>query len=95
MVLFSGKGGVGKTTLASAFAYSCARRGKKTLLIELNVKDRLSALFGSIEKAVDEGYIGATGSAAIADGIGELDPTADAYTVPEGWLPGGGTTAAC
>ncbi len=53
MVLFSGKGGVGKTTLASAFAYSCARRGKKTLLIELNVKDRLSALFGSIEVGTD------------------------------------------
>ena len=49
MVLFSGKGGVGKTTLASAFAYACARRGKKTLLIELNVKDRLSAIFGSID----------------------------------------------
>lgn len=49
MVLFSGKGGVGKTTLASAFALSCAMRGQKTLLIELNVKDRLNALFGSIE----------------------------------------------
>ncbi len=49
MVLFSGKGGVGKTTLASAFAYSCARRGQRTLLIELNVKDHLNALFGSIE----------------------------------------------
>lgn len=49
MVLFSGKGGVGKTTLASAFALSCALKGQKTLLIELNVKDRLNALFGSVE----------------------------------------------
>jgi anion-transporting ArsA/GET3 family ATPase len=49
LVLFSGKGGVGKTTLASAFALCCARRGQRTLLIELNVKDRLSPLFGSVE----------------------------------------------
>lgn len=49
MVLFTGKGGVGKTTLASAFALSCAMRGQKTLLIELNVKDRLNGLFGSVE----------------------------------------------
>ena len=49
MVLFSGKGGVGKTTLAAAFALSCAQRGQRTLLIELNVKDRLNSLFGSVE----------------------------------------------
>ena len=49
MVLFSGKGGVGKTTLASAFALSCAMRGQRTLLIELNVKDKLNHLFGSVE----------------------------------------------
>ena len=49
MVLFSGKGGVGKTTLDSAFALSCARKGQRTLLIELNVKDRLNAIFGSVE----------------------------------------------
>ncbi len=40
---------MGKTTLASAFALSCAMQGKKTLLIELNVKDRLNSLFGAVE----------------------------------------------
>jgi anion-transporting ArsA/GET3 family ATPase len=49
LVLFSGKGGVGKTTAASAFALSCALKGQRTLLIELNVKDRLSSLFGAVE----------------------------------------------
>ena len=44
-VLFSGKGGVGKTTMASAFAWSCARRGERTLLMELNVKDKAGSLF--------------------------------------------------
>lgn len=47
MILFSGKGGVGKTTAAAGFALSCAQRGERTLLMELNVKDRVSAYFGS------------------------------------------------
>jgi energy-coupling factor transporter ATP-binding protein EcfA2 len=46
-VIFTGKGGVGKTTLASAFALSCAMRGERTLLMELNVKDKVSSMFGS------------------------------------------------
>ncbi|MBA2661969.1 MAG: ArsA family ATPase [Bradymonadaceae bacterium] len=46
-VLFTGKGGVGKTAMASAFALSCAQRGERTLLIELNVKDKVSSLFGA------------------------------------------------
>lgn len=45
-LLFSGKGGVGKTAVSSSFALSCARRGEKTLLIELNVKNKTSSLFG-------------------------------------------------
>ena len=49
MVLFSGKGGVGKTAISSAFALSCALQGQRTLLIELNVKDKLSSIFGSVE----------------------------------------------
>lgn len=46
-VLFSGKGGVGKTVISSAFALSCARRGERTLLMELNVNDKVSSFFGS------------------------------------------------
>lgn len=45
-VLFSGKGGVGKSTIASAFALSCARRGERTLLMEMNTQDKVSAMFG-------------------------------------------------
>ncbi len=48
-MLFSGKGGVGKTTMASAFALSCARRGDRTLLMELDVKDKASTLFGATD----------------------------------------------
>lgn len=46
-VLFSGKGGVGKTVISSAFALSCARRGERTLLMELNVNEKVSSFFGS------------------------------------------------
>ncbi len=46
-------------------------------------------LYGSIEKADGDTVIGATSAAAIDSGtIGELDFTADAYTVPDGWLDG-------
>lgn len=47
LILFSGKGGVGKTTIASAFALSCAQRGERTLLMEMNTKDKVSSMFGS------------------------------------------------
>lgn len=47
LVFFTGKGGVGKTTVASAFALSCAQRGERTLLIEINTKDKVSLMFGS------------------------------------------------
>ena len=46
-------------------------------------------LYGSVERAVEGGYVGATSAVAIGSGtIGELDFTADAYTVPDGWLDG-------
>lgn len=35
--------------MAAAFALSCARRGEKTLLIQVNVKDKFSSIFGSSE----------------------------------------------
>ena len=49
LILFSGKGGVGKTTIASSYALSCARRGQRTLLMELNVRDKVASYFGSQE----------------------------------------------
>lgn len=48
-ILFTGKGGVGKTTVASAFAYSCAQAGERTLLIEINTQDKVSSMFGSAQ----------------------------------------------
>jgi anion-transporting ArsA/GET3 family ATPase len=45
LVFFLGKGGVGRTTLATSFAQSCALRGEKTLIVQWALQDSVSLLF--------------------------------------------------
>jgi anion-transporting ArsA/GET3 family ATPase len=45
-VLVTGKGGVGKTTVAAAEAVALARSGKRVLVAMCNAKERLSAMLG-------------------------------------------------
>lgn len=45
-VLFSGKGGVGRTTVAAAFAVCAAKRGKKVLLCQMDAPAGLEQLLG-------------------------------------------------
>ena len=57
--IVTGKGGVGKTTVATAIAVAEARRGRRTLIAETHGRDRVSAILGvppvgSEIKAVDE-----------------------------------------
>lgn len=47
LIFISGKGGVGKTTVATKIALEAANLGKNTLLVELNSSDNVSALFDS------------------------------------------------
>jgi anion-transporting ArsA/GET3 family ATPase len=53
LVVVAGKGGVGRTTVAAAFAAAAARRGKRTLLCQTKSKERLSKLFGSAPVGTD------------------------------------------
>lgn len=49
LLIVSGKGGVGKSTVVAAMALMAARRGQRVLTIELDTKERISQLFGAPE----------------------------------------------
>lgn len=61
LVFFLGKGGVGRTTLATAFAQSCALKGQKTLIVQWALHDAVSLLFAKHAAGHD--------SQAIADNL--------------------------
>jgi anion-transporting ArsA/GET3 family ATPase len=46
LVLITGKGGVGKTTVAAALGLTAAAEGKRTIVCEVAEQERLSTLFG-------------------------------------------------
>ncbi len=46
LLVVSGKGGVGKTSIATALALIAAQQGKKTLIAEINAAERIASLFG-------------------------------------------------
>lgn len=45
-IINTGKGGVGKTTMSIAMAQAFARRGKRALVMQMNVPDKLGPLYG-------------------------------------------------
>jgi anion-transporting ArsA/GET3 family ATPase len=54
LVVVTGKGGVGKTTVAAALGLVAARAGKRTVICEVAEQERLSDLFGVDASGHDE-----------------------------------------
>ena len=46
LVVVTGKGGTGKSTVSAALALAAARRGKKVLVCEVTVRERVADFFG-------------------------------------------------
>ena len=46
LVFITGKGGVGKTTVATSLGLLAARRGKRTIVCEIGAQGRLASIFG-------------------------------------------------
>ena len=55
LLIVSGKGGVGKSCVASALAVAAAKKGKRVALVEIGAREHLYELFGKKRKA---GYKG-------------------------------------
>ena len=55
ILIFTGKGGVGKTSVAAAHAWHSSREGKKTLLVSTDMAHNISDIFQiSIGKEIKE-----------------------------------------
>jgi anion-transporting ArsA/GET3 family ATPase len=49
LIVLTGKGGVGKTTMAAALGLMASAAGQRTLVVELGEQSRLSDIFGAAE----------------------------------------------
>lgn len=64
LLIFSGKGGAGKSTVTAAMAVAAARQGKRVLIVEVGEQERIPAIFG----APVSGYAGAPVYTPLASG---------------------------
>jgi anion-transporting ArsA/GET3 family ATPase len=65
LLVVSGKGGVGKSTMAAALGLAAARRGRRTIVVEVGEENRVAEIFGR-----PAGEAGAT--VALADGLSSI-----------------------
>jgi hypothetical protein len=77
MLFVTGKGGVGKTTVAAALALAATRAGRRTIVCELAGQARIPALLGARAAAPGE-------EVQVAERLWAT--TIDAYQVMEEWI---------
>ncbi len=56
LIIITGKGGTGKTSVSAALALLAARRGLRVCVAEMALESRIPALFGSSEAAAGEDH---------------------------------------
>jgi len=54
LIVVTGKGGVGKTTVAAALGLVSARRGRRTVVCEVAQQERVAGMFGARDAGHDE-----------------------------------------
>jgi dethiobiotin synthetase len=78
LVIVAGKGGVGKTTVSATLARAAALSGLSTLVVEVEGKSGLAAIFGQGELGYDEVVLSAGGGPDGAADVRARTLTADA-----------------
>lgn len=81
LVIVAGKGGVGKTTVSATLARAAALAGLSTLIVEVEGKSGLPAIFGQGELGYDEVVLAAGGGPDGAADVRARTLTADAALV--------------
>jgi Mrp family chromosome partitioning ATPase len=78
LVIVAGKGGVGKTTVSAALAHAAALAGLSTLIVEVEGRTGLPAIFGQGELSYDEVVLSPGGGPNGAADVRARTLTADA-----------------
>jgi len=65
LLILSGKGGVGKTTMAAALALRAAQQGLQTLLCEMGEHEKIAPMFGRSASRYHETPLGVPGLSSI------------------------------
>ena len=84
-LMFTGKGGVGKTTVSCATALSLAAQGRKVLLVSTDPASNVAQVFGSEITALGDVVARDTGMEVELDAI-EIDPNMEAEKYRESIL---------